>query len=103
MALSSNMDLSMTLSTPFPVAASTTLMIMASSTPLVSVRFCGSDFTADENGLGLTNDAGIRNTECRDTGKYGFVQPPEAIVPAGKEMTAGFIAMAQAIKKIEGL
>lgn len=41
--------------------------------------------------------------ECRDTGQYGFVQPPEAIIPAGKEMTAGFIAMALEIKSIEGL
>ena len=28
-------------------------------------------------------------TECRDTGYYGFLLPPEQIIPSGEELFAG--------------
>jgi carboxypeptidase A1 len=37
--------------------------------------------------------------ELRDTGKYGFLLPPEYIVPSGEEMWAGMVAMSYAILK----
>ena len=39
-------------------------------------------------------------TELRDTGLYGFVLPPEQIIPSGEEMWAGFEVV---IKKILSL
>jgi len=32
----------------------------------------------------------VFTTELRDTGYYGFVLPPEQIIPSGEEMWAGF-------------
>merc|ERR1711887_320892 len=32
----------------------------------------------------------VFTTELRDTGRYGFVLPPEQIIPSGEEMWAGF-------------
>ena len=39
-------------------------------------------------------------TELRDTGRYGFLLPPEQIIPSGEEMWAGFEVV---IKKILSL
>ena len=39
-------------------------------------------------------------TELRDTGRYGFVLPPDQIIPSGEEMWAGFEVV---IKKILSL
>lgn len=39
--------------------------------------------------------------ELRDTGKYGFLLPPEFIIPSGEETFAGIIAISNAILKEE--
>ena len=36
--------------------------------------------------------------ELRDTGRYGFLLPPDQIVPTGMETFQGIIAMAKAMK-----
>ena len=36
--------------------------------------------------------------ELRDDGNYGFILPPEQIIPCGEEMTDGIIASAMAMK-----
>ena len=36
--------------------------------------------------------------ELRDTGRYGFLLPPEEIIPSGEEMFAGVVALANYIK-----
>ena len=38
-------------------------------------------------------------TELRDTGYYGFVLPPEEIIPSGEEFMAAFEAAAKFILK----
>ncbi|KXN72297.1 hypothetical protein CONCODRAFT_77883 [Conidiobolus coronatus NRRL 28638] len=41
--------------------------------------------------------------ELKDTGYYGFIMPPRAIIPQGREFTAAIAAMGAQIKKNEGL
>ena len=37
------------------------------------------------------------SVELRDTGKYGFLLPPEQIIPTGEEISAAFAAMGKYI------
>jgi hypothetical protein len=39
--------------------------------------------------------------ELRDKGRWGFMLPPDQIEPSGRELLAGFMAMAEQIEKQE--
>ena len=39
----------------------------------------------------------VFTTELRDTGRYGFLLPPEYIIPSGEEFMAAFVAAANKV------
>lgn len=39
--------------------------------------------------------------ELRDTGKYGFLLPPDLIIPSAKEALTGLVTMFQEFQKID--
>ena len=45
---------------------------------------------ADDWYKGVANARFVYTTELRDTGKYGFILPPEQIIPSGEELWAAF-------------
>ena len=66
--------------------------------PIATTIYPASGSSADYTyGVcGITYSYGV---ELRDTGKNGFILPPEEIIPQGQEIFAAIVAMAQYIKE----
>ena len=53
---------------------------------------------ADDWAYGSANVRYSYTVELRDTGSYGFQLPASQIIPTGKETSAAFFALAQAVR-----
>jgi hypothetical protein len=64
--------------------------------PISTTIYPASGSSADYT-YGVCNVTYSYGVELRDTGRYGFLLPPDQIVPSGEETWAAVIALAQVI------
>lgn len=57
-----------------------------------------SSGTSRDWAKGVANIPYVYTIELRDTGKHGWILPPDEIIPTGQEMWAGVKATFQAIQ-----
>lgn len=64
--------------------------------PIATAVYPASGSSADYT-YGVCGIKYSYGVELRDTGEYGFLLPPEEIIPSGQETFAGIVAMAKFI------